>query len=476
LRIETKQNKDERMILTAMIVDKIVLGRIASKKYDRPFRSQWANLVANWCIKYYKRYQKAPAKNIQGLFESWSEQTQNKEMTQIISKFLSGLSDDYKRLRKDSNSDYVIDEAGKYFNRIKIEKLVETIQSDLDIGKAEEAQERLSAYQHIEMGVGEGIDILRDKNAIESALAEKQRSIIQYPNKEGENELGRFFGHSLGRDCFVSFMGREGIGKSWWLMDICYRAMLQRKRVAFFEVGDQSQNQIMRRLLIRIAKRPIRSKELQYPIGIKKRQRKNEEGKIIKTVKPIFETKEFKGRLSVGKAQAACEKVIRRHIKSKSPYFKLSCHPNDTLTVDGVESIIQDWMRDDWLPDIIAIDYADILNMDYKGIEGRDRINKTWQQLRRLSQTYHCLVLTATQADADSYDKETVSMKNFSDDKRKFSHVTSMIGINQLPHEQKCQMMRLNYLKLRDDEFLQSRCIHIAGCLGLANPAIKSCF
>ena len=43
------------------------------------------------------------------------------------------------------------------------------------------------------------------------------------------------------------------------------------------------------------------------------------------------------------------------------------------------------------------------------------------------------LVVTATQADANSYDRTSLKMSNFSEDKRKLAHVTAMYGLNQDP-------------------------------------------
>ena len=60
--------------------------------------------------------------------------------------------------------------------------------------------------------------------------------------------------------------------------------------------------------------------------------------------------------------------------------------------------------------------------------------NEIWKNLRALSQSRNCLVLTATQADAKSYEKNVLTMSNYSEDKRKFAHVTAMYGLNQDKH------------------------------------------
>ena len=62
------------------------------------------------------------------------------------------------------------------------------------------------------------------------------------------------------------------------------------------------------------------------------------------------------------------------------------------------------------------------------------------------------LVITATQADADSYDKNLLTLKNFSEDKRKYGHCTAMYGLNQDPqgNEKKIGVMRINELVIRE--------------------------
>jgi len=141
-----------------------------------------------------------------------------------------------------------------------------------------------------------------------------------------------------------------------------------------------------------------------------------------------------------------------------------------------IQETIENWTREDWVPDVIIIDYADILLMNGAGLEGRDLINDTWKKLRALSQKFHCLVVTATQADASSYDATIITKKNFSEDKRKIAHVTGMIGLNQSPEEKELGVMRLNWLKVRDEAFSENKCVFVAGCLSIANPAIRSTF
>jgi len=461
MKIEQKTGNDERRVLIAMLVDNIVLGRISTKYEQGLFKSKWANLIASWCIKHYNKYEQAPLQQIEALYESWATKTKDKHTISLVEKFLSGLSSEYEELREESNSEYLIDIAGQYFNQVRVERLIESVQDSIDNGDTGKAIDQITSYNQIEMGVGEGIDVLQDIEAIKECLENREPTIIKYPGA-----LGLFFKDALVREGFISFMGPDKVGKSFHLINLAYQAMIQRKRVAYFEAGDQSKNQVMRRLMVRVSHRPVNPQIIDYPthIGLDDDER----------VEVEWDKIPYKDKLSWQKAHKACKKLMRRKIRSKESYLRLSCHPNSTLSVKGIQNILQVWAREDWEPDVIIIDYADILDMSCQGLEGRDLIDETWKRLRSISQIYHCLVVTATQSDAAAYKTHVITRTNFSGDKRKLAHVTGTIGLNQTSEEKEMGVTRLNWVVKREGSFSETRCVYVAGCLAIANPTIKS--
>lgn len=469
MKITERTGSDERKLLIAMIVDKRFLSH-AVDIWDRDglFKSKWSNLIGKWCIRHYKKYKEAPGNKVEHLFEKWEENTRDSDSARLIEKFLSSLSDQYEGHEEEINTQYTLDVAQRHFNKIKLARLVEKVENGLDVGDVDEALSAVLKHNTVEVGLGAGIDVLIDKRAIQRSIEWSQEQCITYPGR-----LGPFMGRSMVKGGFVSFLGPEKRGKSFWLLDTAFRAVCQRKKVAYFEAGDNSEEEVVQRLLSRVARRPVKKGVLPYPTSIER-----VEDEYFAEVG--HEKKKYKDDLSWQKAWKACQELTKRKIKSKHSFFKLSCHPNSTLSINGIESILQSWERDDWVPDVIVIDYADILNMDGYGVEGRDRINETWKAMRGLSQTWHSLVLTATQAKADSYKKEqtekVMSKDDFSDDKRKLAHVTAMIGLNQNKEEEKDHgIMRLNYVVLRHGKYSEKHCVHVAGCLGIANPAVRSC-
>jgi hypothetical protein len=121
-----------------------------------------------------------------------------------------------------------------------------------------------------------------------------------------------------------------------------------------------------------------------------------------------------------------------------------------------------------------CVDYADLF-ADLPGHkEKRDQIDANWKHMKAISQEFHCCVLTATQAKAESYSAYTLNMRHFSDDKRKNAHVDGIIGINQTDDEKVAQVARWNWIVRRNADFSPGRFLHVAECRPLANVCVLS--
>jgi replicative DNA helicase len=155
--------------------------------------------------------------------------------------------------------------------------------------------------------------------------------------------------------------------------------------------------------------------------------------------------------------------------------LRVSSHPNNSISARDIRATLDTWEHfDGFIPDVVVIDYADILAPIDNRKEHRHQQNETWQTLRGLSQERHCLVITATQADADSYDRHHLSLNNFSEDKRKYGHVTAMLALNQTQEEKATGIMRIGVLLAREGEVDARSEVAILQCLRAGQPCLAS--
>jgi hypothetical protein len=510
-----------------MIERKIVIGLITSTEYLKRIQSSFqfdyiesptAKMIARWCWEYFNKYKKAPMRNIENIYIKKIRQgTINKDLAEEIeSEILPRLSNEYEKDEQDIKT--LIDDTNEYFVERQITLHLEDLRVSLDKKRIEEAEKQVNDFKIVKQYEDDSLDLSDPKtlDKIDIAFKEKGECLIYFPGP-----LGDFMNDELVRGAFVSFMGPEKRGKTYWLMELMMRGYRQGRKVAFFEAGDMTESSLLVRGCSYLAKKPTKEKycgKILLPVQdclrnqcdiCNKRIREcnfgvfsDNETKIRETItkdmiidamddypdyKPCwnclewqkkhigsvwFKEIEVKEVLTVGEAK----KLIKKHFIDKKRKIKISTHINGTLTVGKIREILDKWEREeDFVPDIILIDYADILEPEIKG-DTRQQENHKWKRLRALSQETNALVIAPTQTDSKSYSKDLIDMENFSEDKRKFGHVTAMYGMNQdvKGREKQLGVMRYNRIVLRESDFHYTQQVYVLQKPEIGRPFLGS--
>jgi len=450
------EGTDLRRVLSGMVTDRTVCSRIASQWRDGGlFDAPWANLVGDWAVKHFTKYGQPPNGQLRGLFDDWSKRANPPEETlRGVESFLEHLSNEHSQ-QEAATSDYILDVAGRYFNRVRLKQAIDEAEDELERNDVESARSKLTSLGRVELGVGALIKPADDFEAWVSAFdEERQRPLVRYPGR-----LDKLVGQALVRDSLISFMGPDKSFKSFFMLDLAYRAIKNRCRVAFFEVGDLGQHEVLLRLGERATMIPRKPGRYKFPTSV------SWDGSEVE-----YETRVFKEGLQDAEAFRTFRKVCRQR-----DVFRLSCHPNSSISVGGVFSIIKDWERECWVPDVVVIDYADILAPPRGVRESLDQIDETWKQLRRMSQELHALVVTASQSNAAAYKTSLLGKHHFSGRKTKIAHVNGMIGLNVSAEDRERGVTRLNWVVRRSGRYNERSAFAVAGCLAVSNPVIKVC-
>jgi len=448
---------DARLVLTGIITDHAVCSRIASQWDGELFESPDANLITGWCVKYLKSYGEPPNGKIGDLFREWAE---GKNVTEARVATIERMLRQSARLaerEEPPTSDYILDRAGKFFSKARLRRCWEEAEALLDRNDVEGAYGVFTRVQKVELGTGSLIRLHDDYGAWRDALDESRESpLLGY-----SGPLQEFLGEMTTRENFLAFMGPDKSYKSFMILDTAFRALRAKRRVAFFEVGDMSQHQVMRRMAARFSKRPINPIMYRVPQSLFI----TKEG-----IEIDWKTKRETERLS----PQQCFKAVRRACRNKD-VFRLTCHPNSSIDIYGIESILKDWARDGWVADVVLIDYADILAPPPGIREVNEQIDATWKAMRRISQEFHCLLMTATQSNAAAYRRKgkALGKEHFSGRKTKLAHVTGMLGLSTSQELRKNQVIGMNWVARRDGKYDENHIFKVAGCLDIANPLMK---
>lgn len=468
--VEQFDNKQEREILIGMVVSKAVLARIAPRWTDRMFGdSKLANIIGGMCIRFFAKYQKAPGKAIERIAERWCEGKQDTTISQI-ENVLSSLSDSYSS-DEELNAEVLIDSAEAYFKKVKLKKLSDDIAKMIQTGEVDKAVSRVDDFRKVSLpSKNEPIHFATDKEQHDLVFNERENvSLIQF-----DGDMKYFLGNLFEREGFVSFLGSQKAGKSYWLLDMAYRAVLSRQRTVYFQIGDLSTKDVTGRFSSRIAKHPIGRYSDNWPITLQIPT--NISPPVGQSRTPEIEFKEltYDRPLNAKASWAACEKLMRAKVKSRESYFAIVHPKSTTFTALDIQSELETMELDGFIPDVVVIDYADNLHPIERKDERLDQMERTWRELRNIADQRHCLVITATQCNRKGYDAVTLRNDHIGQDNRKLNHVTGMVGINTFAEEKKLGVCRLNIVSARHQAFYPSDVLYCAGNLSIANPAILS--
>lgn len=487
MKIEIVDRSIDRQLLTAMVVSPLYLRETRDIYSSAFFSSSYMQIVANWCYDYFEKYEEAPGRHIQDIFDAnvrgdGDAQVRPEELD-LIQKFLGSISKEYDA-SAGLNVAYLLDETEKWWQKQDLKNLIKQVEETLKTASPEDAETLIRKHTKLERAVSEGFDFFNDPEGNKILFQSQQTPLIEFGGA-----LGEIINPWMTRDQLIGVLAPPKAGKTALLAEACVRAIAARCNVALFETGDLSEQQTRARVFSNLTGSCTDDRYIgKHKIAVLDCW-KNQNGECLKkcrqgtgcirtsvedpypfVVPKIYKpcsvcksTKEFMPCYAI--VDYDCESaytetsVDKMRIKMRDYMglrsFRGHVSSNSSTSVTDIHKVLEKWKNQiGFIPDVIVIDYADILASEpdvNKGDE-RSKQNARWQKLRKLSQDWHALVIVATQSDANGFGKEDLSFENFSEDMRKYAHVTGMLALHQTEYEKERGMSRLSWILGREGQ------------------------
>lgn len=228
-------------------------------------------------------------------------------------------------------------------------------------------------------------------------------------------------------------------GKTWFLIHIGKRALLQRKNVLHVTL-EMSEEKTMTRYyqsLLSIARRKARNKVPEFKVS-KNGRFDGLEFRIVN--RPTFRNKRLPKLI-----QAKLPSVLKRY------RLLVKQFPTGSLTIKQLESYLDLLERHhNFIPDVLLVDYADLMHMDSSQL--RIETGQVFKSLRGLSVARNLYGVTASQANRSAEEARWVTGKHLAEDYSKAATSDIMVSINQTDLEKSMRLARLLAVKNRDEE------------------------
>jgi replicative DNA helicase len=469
----------ENKVVTGLIVSDWFIKEIEPIYKPKYIKNDYIRRICDWAVDYYRSYNESPKSKIQDIFDL-ERDTLDESQTTLINSLLTKLSKDYIEESQTINDKYIFDKVLTYFKSRELEITATNIKKLIELNRVEEAEEEIARYKQVAKLTSGWVNPLDDKHIYDVFDEDTSDHVLTMPGALGEM-LG-----PLERSWFVAVLGTFKKGKSWYLQEFAIQALSNRLKVAFVSLEMKGKN-FQERLYKRItAFGTSPTNVFLYPTFD---CYKNQVGSCTKSEKtktdPLIEEGEEIPSFSPSinyKPCVACRgtssfvtstwyeqlkrpeftfkntsKSIREFRRMYGNNLRIKVYPKFTANV-------KDFKRDldlleqteDFIPDIIIIDYADILKPENPKSEGRQALDETWKTLGGLAAERHCLLITASQGTRKAIDKRQLSQDDIAEWIGKLAHVDVFFGINQTDEEKEMKVLRVNLLAHRHKEFDES--------------------
>jgi replicative DNA helicase len=443
---------EEKKLITNMIVSTEFLSKIHNLVDPKLFETPYARTLSMWILEFYGYAKEAPGRAIQDVYQKKASMLQD-EQKEDMADYLSNLSSEWER-HQINNVDYSYKNGTEYLRLRSVNNHIEKIQNAFQKNDPDEAESLIASFKRLERPESTGIDLLRDAELIKEAFEHKDERLFKY-----RGALGDAIGWICRQD-FISINGPAKRGKSWYMMDFGFRAALTGHKVLFISL-EMTVHQTVRRWWQAFQGQPAKPGVYRTP---------RFDCIQDKDIDIVFEQKEFKGVDT--SLDAIQDKQLHYRQACGDGEVRLEIFPSGQMTLSDIEREIDNMeFYDNYVPDVIVIDYADILKPEVKG-EKRHQLDDIWSRLRGIAQSRNVALVTGSQTGRATVKKDA-DADTVSEHFGKIAHITQGIFLNQTDDEKEMGIMRIKP-SVRRDGVTTSRDICVLQGLHIGRPVLDS--
>ena len=502
----------EQKIITGLIISTPFCNQVHRFVRVDLIRSDYARVVAKWCLNYFDHHKKAPFKSIADIFQMERDKLERSQQRSIFI-YLSTLSREYASLEEDFDVDYYVDASRAYFTERSLQALYERGSDLVEKRRFDEAKELIETHRPIVKATTETFNPF-DLHEIYNYLEEKRLNRLF----KFTGVLGNYLGY-FEKSWLVSWLAPEKRGKTWWLYEAAFQAIVSKMPTLFISF-EMNKVMLKGRAYVKLTGLPERDVFLQaklkgylpYPVfdcvknqlGVCKRSARPRQRALITrgmerpdytkdmTYKPCtacrdegnfkeYATAYWFDYLNLSK-QLSTKDIVQKAIGFKrlyGDYLRMRSFPSFSGNFDDVERVYEELAYSEgFRPKLIILDYLDIMDSEARAHISSERgsINTTWKRAKQFADTHGVCVMTADQSTKASRGKRTLTEKDTSEDKRKDAHIDVKIGINQTEQEGDDNVIRTSLMLHRHRRVEKKREVMSMQQLELAQTLLDSEF
>lgn len=422
---------EERDFVASLIMSDKCCSILIPFTDTRYFEGDYTRIVIRWILEYYKQFNTAPKENILSLYRMHCSELRDDALKDLVLIFVTKIAESTETI---SNEDYLVDRCRDFLEFRKLSVLVTDLSDCLSLRDVKRANQLQQTYKEVSVAPTNELSLLEydDARLVDSALHSVSEELFTLPEA-----ISGVFG-KIHREDFIAVVAGMKAGKTFCLIWLAWQAARQNKRVCFFSL-EMSRDEVTQRLWTAY----LGGASITVPEGEKQLTKFVPDEEYPENVRPVPFTMTTKHE-----NQSIVERQRQMRMFAQGGDVHVVAYPAYSVTIDDIEHKVKDLISTGYIPDVVVIDYADIVKPSGGGTELRNQLDYTWKKCRAMAQELHIAVITASQTNRAGLGGH-VEAENMAEDIRKLAHVTSMVAIERPPTLRKNNLCRLKNLALR---------------------------
>ena len=413
--IQKIDNSIEELIITGMIVDTAFYRETQRATNSMYFESDQAKILADWIHDYAKRNNnESPQDQIKEIFDLNTNEL-SKDEAKTMRLFLNKIINAYTG--KEFNTKYVAQKAFPYLEEKAYSYRVKQIQLELRKGDLKKAKELFESANDDVFRETNQVKSMSDLTILDDWWWDRKEPAMRFVGALGDYMPPIYLGK------LYAMMGRSKIGKSWWLDEWCVNGVQSNLNTILFSL-EMASHECHERWIARISGKEVMDKKIKtYRVPVvdcehnqtgecemrhctspdsvvKDGELRNEFGNNPEHIPctycrdrdpDLFEAttwfvKEKHEKLTYKEAQRVQTDFDAQYGKDT---FRYKTFPISSASVNDIIETLDDLeRRESFVPDLVVIDYADIMKKDSSNRDLRFQLRDIWEELSRLAKVY----------------------------------------------------------------------------------------
>ena len=407
---------------------RVVAGLVAPALFEGDYR-----VIAERAVDYWARYSRAPGPHMADLLSDILESKHDRRGGTFRSIIIEML-----RLADSINPKYAVDSLRAF---VRVQKFQSAV---IETARKIQAQRELALPEVEEMWA----DLLRARDAtlergvslndIDKLVAFVRGTAVEF--SVGIDELDRR-GVAPMRGAVMLFLASTGIGKSWGLVHLAKRALMQRKRVLYVSL-ELSEGELLARFyqaFFSLTDRAVRDKDPLFVSTLEK----DALGKLT-----AIDREQVAPEFSLDSENLEDELTTRRGLmEGKFRNIEIKRFPTRGLTITQLRAYLDALESAGFVPDVLILDYIGIMKTDAK--DHRISLGRTFEDFRGLCVERDVAGITAQQMGREAGRTGRGGQVNVAEDWSLIGTADVCISINATSAEKRYGFARLFVEKAR---------------------------